>query len=48
MYANSSDRQLGACIMQEHNGKWRSVAYYSKNLNEAQKNYTVMEKNYWP
>jgi hypothetical protein len=43
--ADSSDRATGAVLSQQGtDGKWRPVAFYSKSLNDVQRNYMIHDK----
>jgi hypothetical protein len=43
--ADSSDQANGAVLSQQGtNGKWRPVAFYSKSLNDIQRNYMIHDK----
>ena len=42
--ADSSDFALGAVLSQRQNNKWHPVAYLSKSLTEAERNYEIYDK----
>ena len=44
LFTDSSDVASGAVLMQEHNNVCHTVAYYSKQHNAAQRNYSTVEK----
>jgi hypothetical protein len=43
--ADSSDRVTGAVLSQQGtDGKWCTIAFYSKSLNDIQRNYVIHDK----
>jgi len=45
MEADTSDFAIGGVLSMKHkNEKWRPIAYISKLLNEAEKNYEIHNK----
>ena len=44
LFSDASDLAVGSCLMQEHDGILYSIAYFSKKLNTAQRNYSTIEK----
>ena len=43
LHTRASNVGLGAVLLQEHSSGWHPVAYWSKSLQGAQKNYTTTE-----
>eukprot|EP00963_Diacronema_lutheri_P004510 scaffold345_cov371-Pavlova_lutheri.AAC.1 len=43
IHTDASNIGLGAVLLQQHHGRWHPVAYWSKALEGAQKNYTTTE-----
>ncbi|UYV65493.1 hypothetical protein LAZ67_3004513 [Cordylochernes scorpioides] len=41
---DASDSAVGGVIQQKENGIWKPVAFFSKNLNNAQKNYSTYDR----
>ena len=44
VYTDASDLAIGAVLLQEVNWEWLPVAYASRKLTPAERNYTVTEK----
>ncbi len=46
--ADASDFATGEMLLMKcKDEKWRPVAYISKSLNEAERNYEIQIKKYW-
>ena len=44
VHTDASDFVIGAVLLQEFNGGWHPVAFVSRKLNPAERNYTITEK----
>ena len=44
IHTDASDIALGAVLLQEYDDNWHPVAYASRKLTPAEKNYTIMER----
>lgn len=44
LVTDDSDVGMGAVLEQYIDGCWRPLAYYSKTLNEAQRNYSTYDR----
>ena len=44
IHTDTSDIALGAVLLQEYDDNWHPVAYASRKLTPAEKNYTIMER----
>ncbi len=42
--ADSSDYATGAVLSQEQDGHWYPIAYLSKSLSDAERNYDIHDK----
>ncbi|VDC05224.1 unnamed protein product, partial [Peniophora sp. CBMAI 1063] len=42
--ADASDYAVGAVLSQEQDGKWHPIAFLSKSLNDAERNYEIYDK----
>lgn len=41
---DASDLAIGACLLQQHDGKWHPIAYHSRTLSPAEQNYNIHDK----
>ena len=41
---DASDLTIKVCLCQQHDGKWKPVAYYSRKMSAAEQNYDIHDK----